>query len=398
MSIVVASMMLHFPFLFSRCSLACPKDSGECYWLEDPLTLEFPLKVLGPWRWFNDTYSLVGLWYMGRWTLVHLEICPFSVTLRPSFLLRGVLQVCLDLFGAGGEGGRPQDPGAGAADGELLSAPDTTAGYCWWLAAQDLAPRRQGATSLDSGAWQGYKVEASPSSSPPWPAQSLSSPGSSPTPSTPPSPPPPSSSRTSLPARWGGCRQWGEGRRQRWMQWPSCSAGQLPPQQPLLHQRTCTRLLPSQKLPLSWNRHLSQVEWVRFHWMKRIWGSRWQQAAQTAAAAASAGVALWSRSGQPLIQEQGWMNRNFYSFSQLKCYQQRISWRCFIGTTLFTPGPIWSWTWRQQLVRPVHSAHWAGPSRIGHDCPLSIAQFLLTPKTMTHNPMQMNALDDSGLL
>ena len=56
---------------------------------------------------------------------------PLSVTLRPSRLQQGVLQVCLDQFGAGGGGGRPQDPEVEVADGELLSAPDTTAGGCW---------------------------------------------------------------------------------------------------------------------------------------------------------------------------------------------------------------------------------------------------------------------------
>ena len=101
---------------------------SECRWLEDPLTLEFPFEVLEPWRRFHDTDSLAGLWYIEGENWYILKFAPFSVTLR--FHVRGALQVCLDLFGADGVGGRPQDPGAGAADGELLSAPDTTAADC----------------------------------------------------------------------------------------------------------------------------------------------------------------------------------------------------------------------------------------------------------------------------
>ena len=57
--------------------------------------------------------------------LVHLDI--LSLTLRPSLLLRGVLQAHLDPFGAGGGGERRQGPGASAAGEVPLSAPDRKA-------------------------------------------------------------------------------------------------------------------------------------------------------------------------------------------------------------------------------------------------------------------------------
>ena len=89
----------------------------------------------------------------------------------------------------------------------------------------------------------------------------------------------------------------------------------------------------------------------------------------------------------------------FCSPDQPKSYQQRNS-RPGYGATVSQVGVRFEGTWWRQLTRAVHSAlgrAGAQMDRIGHDCPLSIAQFQLKP-IMSHGAAQMNALGGSGLL
>ena len=123
---------------------------------------------------------------------------------------------------------------------------------------------------------------------------------------------------------------------------------------------------------------------------------RWQlqggSRTQAAAAAASAGVALCFCAAGP-VQPLGrtGLHRVNVSLSAAKLSAEDQLLRYYRDAFAHWRRQIvrFEGTWWQQLVRPVHSAHWAGPGwaqmdRIGHDCPLSIAQFQLTHRHDSH--------------